>query len=259
MHRARKRFGQNFLQDTALIHRIVDAISPKSGEELIEIGPGQGALTFPLLERAESLTAIELDRDLVSFLSACCSNDQLTLISQDVLKVDFSQFGKDLRIVGNLPYNISTPIMMHLLELGSQVKDMHFMLQKEVVDRLAAPVGTKAYGRLSVMTQYCCDVYPLFDVPPESFHPQPKVMSAIVRLVPKALSDEEQALIPTLEQVAKQAFSMRRKTLKNNMKGVLSDTDFERLALNPSHRSEQLSVVDFVRMAKYILNSLENA
>lgn len=251
-HKARKRFGQNFLQDQVIISRIVDVIKPASQDNLIEIGPGQGALTFPLLERCQKMTAIELDRDLVQFLEKMTQSDQLTLISQDVLTVDFNQFEGQLRLVGNLPYNISTPIMLHLLQSGFNIKDMHFMLQKEVVDRLAAEPGTKQYGRLTVVTQYCCDVIPLFDVPPTSFNPAPKVMSAIVRLVPKKLSQSQIELLGKLREVAKQAFSMRRKTLKNNLKGLLFDEDYIKLNLDPKCRSEQLSVDDFVKIAKYL-------
>lgn len=251
-HKARKRFGQNFLHDEALISRIVDAISPAPLDNVIEIGPGQGALTFPLLERCQKMTAIELDRDLVKFLTSQVSSESLNILSQDVLTVDFKQFGSKIRVVGNLPYNISTPIMMHLLQSGFDVFDMHFMLQKEVVDRLAAEPGTKQYGRLSVVTQYCCDVISLFDVPPTCFNPEPKVMSAIVRLLPKTLTESEKALLGTLQDVAKQAFSMRRKTLRNNMKGLLNDDDFKALELNPTCRSEQLSVDDFVKMASYL-------
>lgn len=251
MHKARKRFGQNFLHDQSLIGRIVEAIAPSSTDNLIEIGPGQGALTFPLIERCQHLTAIELDRDLVKYLQAVVPTEQLTIISQDVLTVDFTQFDKQLRIVGNLPYNISTPIMMHLLELGNKVLDMHFMLQKEVVDRLAAEPGTKQYGRLSVISQYCCQVMPLFDVPPTCFNPQPKVMSAIVRLKVKPLSDQQLALLPILKDVVKKAFSMRRKTLQNNLKGVLTTEDYQKLELEPSLRAERLSVENFIRIAQY--------
>jgi len=251
-HKARKRFGQNFLQDEVLINRIVDVIQPSPKDNLIEIGPGQGALTFPLLERCKKMTAVELDRDLVQFLEKMTERSQLTVISQDVLTVDFNQFEGQLRLVGNLPYNISTPIMLHLLQSDFNIKDMHFMLQKEVVDRLAAQPGTKQYGRLTIVTQYCCDVIPLFEVPPTSFNPMPKVMSAIVRLVPKILSTAEIVLLEKLREVAKQAFSMRRKTLKNNLKGLLVDEDYIKLDLDPKCRSEQLSVSDFVKIAKYL-------
>lgn len=251
-HKARKRFGQNFLQDEVLINKIVDVIKPSPKDNLIEIGPGQGALTFPLLERCKKMTAVELDRDLVQFLEQMTERSQLTVISQDVLTVDFNQFEGQLRLVGNLPYNISTPIMLHLLQSGFDIKDMHFMLQKEVVDRLAAQPGTKQYGRLTVITQYCCDVIPLFEVPPTSFKPEPKVMSGIVRLIPKKLSTDEIALLEKLREVAKQAFSMRRKTLKNNLKGLLVDEDYLKLDLDPKCRSEQLSVRQFVKIAKYL-------
>lgn len=252
MHKARKRFGQNFLHDQNLIERIVRAINPKSNDKLVEIGPGQGALTFPLLERVDKLTAIELDRDLVALLTKLTTPEQLHIISQDVLQVDFSQFDDGIRVVGNLPYNISTPIMMHLLTLGNKVKDMHFMLQKEVVDRLAAEPNSKQYGRLTVTAQYFCQVESLFNVPPECFSPRPKVMSAIVRLTPKSLSPAQQALFPTLHKVTKQAFAMRRKTLKNNLKGLLKEQDFDALGIAPSARAEQLTVEDFEAIAQYL-------
>ena len=251
-HKARKRFGQNFLHDTALIGRIVDVIQPSVHDNLIEIGPGQGALTFPLLACCQKMTAIELDRDLVTYLQSQFGPEQLTVLSQDVLTVDFKQFAGKLRIVGNLPYNISTPIMMHLLRSDFQIQDMHFMLQKEVVDRLAAEPGTKQYGRLSIVTQFCCDVIPLFNVPPTCFTPEPKVMSAIVRLLPKALTHEQIQLLDRLQAVAKQAFSMRRKTLRNNMKGTLNDDDFINLDLESSRRAEQLSVDEYVKIAIYL-------
>jgi 16S rRNA (adenine1518-N6/adenine1519-N6)-dimethyltransferase len=251
-HRARKRFGQNFLHDNELIGRIVDAINPSIQGNLIEIGPGQGALTFPLLDACQQMTVIELDRDLVQFLETSVYGEQLTILSQDVLTVDFKQFDGELRIVGNLPYNISTPIMMHLLKSEVAIKDMHFMLQKEVIDRLAAESGSKQYGRLSIVTQYCCDVYPLFEVPPESFNPAPKVMSGIVRLVPKKLTLVERELLNSLQELAKKAFATRRKTLRNNLKGTLTDTDFEALGINPTNRAEQLSVDEYVNIAKYL-------
>lgn len=251
-HKARKRFGQNFLHDAELIGRIVDAINPSSYDDLIEIGPGQGALTFPLLDVCQKMTVIELDRDLVSYLSSSAYAEQLTVLSQDVLTVDFEQFNQDIRIVGNLPYNISTPIMMHLLKSEVQIKDMHFMLQKEVIDRLAAEPGSKQYGRLSITTQCCCDVYPLFDVPPSCFHPEPKVMSGIVRLIPKTLSKEDKALLAPLQTIAKSAFATRRKTLRNNLKGIFSDEDFATLSIDPSQRPEQLPIDDYVKMAKFI-------
>lgn len=257
MHRARKRFGQNFLNDPAIIAKIINAIDPKPNEKLIEIGPGQGALTLPLLEQCHELTAIEIDRDLVALLNGLDIENKLTIISQDVLKVNFVEFPDKLRIVGNLPYNISTPIMLHLLKLGTKVLDMHFMLQKELVDRLAAQPGCKDYGRLSVLTQFRCKVVPLFNVAPGCFSPAPKVMSSIVRLYPKQLSDFENKLYPVLHDVAKQAFAMRRKTLKNNLKGVLTDSDYQELDIDPKVRAEQLTIDDFVRIATFVLNSSE--
>lgn len=252
MHRARKRFGQNFLHDQSIISKIIDAIAPIPGDAIIEIGPGQGALTAPLIQRAKHITAIELDRDLVQLLKSQYHDEQLHLIAQDVLDVDFQRFANQLRVVGNLPYNISTPIIMHLLSLGDKVRDMHFMLQKEVVQRLAAEPGTKQYGRLSVMAQFCCQVTHLFDVSPNCFIPKPKVVSAIVRLQPKQLSVAEKNLIPAFQKIVKKAFSMRRKTLKNNLKGVLVDQDYQALNLDPSIRAEQLSLEEFIKIAQFV-------
>lgn len=253
-HKARKRFGQNFLQDMEIINRIVDAIRPAELGNLIEIGPGQGALTFPLIDVCGNLTVIELDRDLVTMLQKSSYSNRLNILSQDVLTVDFTQFTGPLRVVGNLPYNISTPIMMHLLKSSADIKDMHFMLQKEVIDRLAAEPSSKQYGRLSVVTQFCCDVYPLFDVPPNSFYPAPKVMSGIVRLVPKKLSETELAVFDSLQALVKQAFATRRKTLRNNLKGVLTNAEFDEIAIDPSQRPEQLTVDDYVKVASFLLS-----
>lgn len=253
-HQPRKRFGQNFLQDMSIIHQLVAAINPKASDNMVEIGPGQAALTRPLLEKLDTLHAIELDRDLLPFLQAELGDKGLVLHEADALKFDFRQLlqaGKPLRIVGNLPYNISTPLIFHLLSYQQQVQDMHFMLQLEVVDRLAAEPGSKAYGRLSVITQYYCQVDKLFNVPPGAFNPPPKVMSAIVRLVPRPapLTASDVALF---ERVVKACFAQRRKTLRNNLKQLLTVEQLEALQQDLNQRPEQLSLIDYIALSNEI-------
>lgn len=255
MHKARKRFGQNFLRDPSVIARIVASIAIKPDDNLVEIGPGQGAITGLLLEKANALNVVELDRDLIPILLAQFANNPgFTIHQADALKFDFSELyepQRPLRIVGNLPYNISTPLIFHLLSLGNKVADMHFMLQKEVVQRMAAPPGGKDYGRLSIMTQYHCQVAQLFNVPPECFVPQPKVESAIVRLVPraeyKALAEDPRLL----DSLVSAAFQQRRKTLRNALKRWCSSEDLEALAINPGARPETISMADYVRLANH--------
>lgn len=252
-HQARKRFGQNFLKDAGIIQGIVSAIDPKPGEHVVEIGPGQGALTLPLLKRHGSLTAIELDRDLIPLLQqACAPIGPLKLIQADVLNVDFraiaaAQGGK-LRVVGNLPYNISTPLMFHLIEQIDAVADMHFMLQKEVVDRMASPPGGRVYGRLSVMLQAQCEITHLFDVAPTCFVPAPKVWSAIVRLKPLEIQPAAK-LLNALDKVVRAAFSARRKTLSNALKGTLELPQIHAAGVNPGARAETLSQAQFQSLA----------
>lgn len=254
-HRARKRFGQNFLRDTGVISRIVRSIRPKAGDHLVEIGPGQGAITELLLEAVGQLDAIELDRDLVPGLRAQFFNyPDFTIHQADALKFDFAALkgdGPQLRVVGNLPYNISTPLIFHLLSYEGVIRDMHFMLQKEVVERLAAQPGTGQWGRLSVMAQYYCSVQALFVVPPEAFVPRPKVDSMIVRLTPHA--NCANPVIDTEEMTAlvRQAFSQRRKTLRNTLKGWLSADELSALSIEPSRRPETVTVDEFVRLTNY--------
>ncbi|SHM09501.1 16S rRNA (adenine(1518)-N(6)/adenine(1519)-N(6))-dimethyltransferase RsmA [Vreelandella subglaciescola] len=255
-HRARKRFGQNFLRDVGVIGRIVHAIDPRPGERLVEIGPGQGALTQPLLDAADGLEVIELDRDLIPGLRVQFFNYPGFVIHEgDALKYDFAELrgdGAPLRVVGNLPYNISTPLIIHLLGAGSAVADMHFMLQKEVVERMAAEPGGSDWGRLSVMAQYYCQVEQLFTVPPEAFVPSPAVESAIVRLTPHAelphVADDPTLLF----ELVKQAFGQRRKTLRNNLKGRVSAETLEALGIDPRRRPQTLSVEEFVRLANCV-------
>ena len=254
-HRARKRFGQNFLHDPGIISRIVAAINPKTGDNLIEIGPGQGALTFPILKKSGSLTAIELDRDLVRILeSTAAEHGELCLLSQDALKTDFARFGEKQRIIGNLPYNISSPLLFHLLEYRHLISDMHFMLQKEVVDRMAAVPGNKTYGRLSVMIQTYCNVSKLIDVPPGAFNPPPAVDSAVVRLRPREPDDIPAHTPENLAQIVSMAFAQRRKTLRNNLRAVLNEEQIASTGIKASVRAETLSVIDFCRLSELLEN-----
>lgn len=253
MHRARKRFGQNFLRDTGIISRIVRAIGPRPGDRLLEIGPGQGALTGPLLEAAGALEVVELDRDLIPGLRVQFFNYPDFVIHEgDALKFDFRALrgeGKPLRVVGNLPYNISTPLIVHLLGAGDAIADMHFMLQKEVVERLAAAPDTADWGRLSVMAQYYCRVESLFVVPPEAFVPRPKVDSAIVRLMPHERLPHPAKDETLLFDLVREAFGQRRKTLRNNLKGRIDAEALSELGIDPGRRPQTLSVEEFVRIA----------
>ena len=251
-HAPRKRFGQNFLTDQSIIAEIARAIAPIDTDNIVEIGPGQGALTDALFDSGCAINAIEIDRDLQSQLRVMFFNRDLTLHNADALKFDFSQLSKsenDLRIVGNLPYNISTPLIFKLLENLSLIKDMHFMLQKEVVDRLAAVPGTKAWGRVSVMTQIDCEVESLFEVPPEAFYPRPKVQSAIVRITPKNKLYRPECSREQLAKLVQLAFAQRRKTLRNNLKDVMKDSTIEELGIDPSCRAETLSLDQLIDLS----------
>ncbi|MES2218264.1 MAG: 16S rRNA (adenine(1518)-N(6)/adenine(1519)-N(6))-dimethyltransferase RsmA, partial [Pseudomonadota bacterium] len=253
MHQPRKRFGQHFLQDDQVIQRLIEVIAPQVGQHLVEIGPGQGALTLPVLRKTGLLEVVELDRDLIPTLRAR-SQDCGTLVihEADALKFDFGALAKNtetLRVIGNLPYNISTPLIFHLLEFAARISDMHFMLQKEVVDRLAAEKGNKDYGRLSIMVQYHCQVYALFDVPPEAFYPPPKVNSSIVRIVPYQTVPFVAKNYLFFYNLVKQAFGQRRKTLRNCLKKLITDEDWQRLTIDPKLRPEQLSVEDYVTLS----------
>jgi 16S rRNA (adenine1518-N6/adenine1519-N6)-dimethyltransferase len=255
-HNPRKRFGQNFLHDQTVIYDIISSIQAKPGEHWVEIGPGLGALTAPLLNEGIRLDVIELDRDLVVLLKEKFKQqNQLQIHSADALKFDFSALADDnekLRIIGNLPYNISTPLMFHLLDNAFCIQDMHIMLQKEVVDRICAVPGSKKYGRLSVMMQYYCAPELLFDVPPESFEPAPQVMSAIVRLVPHARPPVEVNDITKLNRVVTEAFSQRRKTLRNSLKKLISEESITALDINPTLRAENISLNDFAKLSNLL-------
>ncbi len=251
-HRARKRFGQHFLHDQNVIAKMLRAIDPQPDDTVIEIGPGQGALTYPLLDRCRKLTAIELDKDLIPILERTASNHgELTLINRDILQTDITELPltPPLRIVGNLPYNISTPLMFHLLAQSGWIQDMHFMVQKEVAQRIIAQVGDRHYGRLGIMMQYYCHSDYLFDVAPGCFSPPPKVDSAIIRLIPHTRPPAEVKDLDTLEQIIKTAFSQRRKTIANSLKKLFTREQIEAAHIDPRQRAENLSLDDFTRLA----------
>ena len=252
-HPARKRFGQHFLTSSDTIEQIVSAIAPQKGETIVEIGPGQAALTAPLAILATTLHAIEFDRDLIAKLNRQFQDRaNVTIHEADALRFDFSTLGDELRIVGNLPYNISTPLLFHLLTFRNIVTDMHFMLQKEVVDRMSAAPGNKDYGRLTIMLGCQLEVVPLFDVPPDAFTPPPKVMSSVVRMRPLPHDRFDIQDGRELEQIVKQAFSRRRKTLRNALKGLASETDIEAAGLEPGKRPEQIPVIGWIDLANLL-------
>lgn len=248
-HQARKRFGQNFLHDEGVIHQIVRAIDPQPTDKLIEIGPGMSALTQPLTQAVDQLTVIEIDRDLVAFLERKYRPEQLQIISADVLTVDFSQFGSGLRIVGNLPYNISSPLLFHLMQYADQVLDQHFMLQKEVIDRMVAQPGDAAYGRLSVMLQSRYRMVKLFDVGPEAFDPAPKVTSAVVRMRPLKADRLQAKDEAVFAQVVAKAFSQRRKMLRRVLADWAPQINWEAVGIDPTARAEQVSLAQYISLS----------
>jgi 16S rRNA (adenine1518-N6/adenine1519-N6)-dimethyltransferase len=251
-HIAKKKFGQNFLKDAAIIHSIIQSINPLPNDLLIEIGPGLGALTKPLLEKTNRLLAIELDRDIVSWMENEYSKKNITIFNEDVLNFNFNQFDQKIRIVGNLPYNISTPILFKCIDNILNIKDLHFMLQKEVVDRMIAIPSSPEYGRLSVMLQYYFAMEHLVDVPKESFEPEPKVESSFVRLIPYEQYPFIANNIEQFARIVKEAFSQRRKTIRNTLRSFISENDFEKIGINPQLRAENLSVSDFVKISNYL-------
>ncbi len=252
MHTPRRRFGQNFLVDDGIIHAIVDAIRPRPGETVVEIGPGLGALTRPLLERLPHLHAVELDRDIVAHLRKTWPAERLAIHAGDALKFDFGALGDDLRIVGNLPYNISSPLLFHLMTFAPHIRDLHFMLQKEVVERMVAAPGTSDYGRLSVMLQRRFHLERLLDVPPVAFDPAPKVDSAVVRLIPKTPAEIAPLDEAMFARIVAAAFSQRRKTLRNTLGGLLKPADFSALGIDAGLRAEALPLADFEAIARHL-------
>ncbi|CAM3789226.1 MULTISPECIES: 16S rRNA (adenine(1518)-N(6)/adenine(1519)-N(6))-dimethyltransferase RsmA [Avibacterium] len=264
-HTARKRFGQNFLSDDNIIQSIVAAIYPQPDQFLVEIGPGLGALTEPVAEQVEHLTVVELDRDLAERLRHHpFLHQKLNVIETDAMQFDFGQLYRDehlaeknqkLRIFGNLPYNISTPLMFHLFNYCEQIQDMHFMLQKEVVKRLCAAPNSKAYGRLTIMAQYFCQVMPVLEVPPSAFKPAPKVDSAVVRLIPHSTLPHPVKDLYWLNRVCTQAFNQRRKTLRNALSTLFSAENLTALGIDLNARAENLSIADYARLANWLCDN----
>ena len=248
MHKARKRFGQNFLVDEQIIADIVRAIRPEAADIMVEIGPGLGALTRPLLQRLDKLHVVEIDRDIIARLEKDYPQDKLIIHAGDALKFDLAQLPAPLRIVGNLPYNISSPLLFHFSSYCERIHDMHFMLQNEVVERMVAEPSTPAYGRLSVMLQYRFHMEKLLDVPPESFRPSPKVNSAIVRMIPLSASEVLVQNEKLFAQIVAAAFGQRRKTLRNTLKAYLTEDDFVWLGIDAQLRAENLGVAEFARI-----------
>jgi len=260
-HRPRKRFGQHFLHDPNIIRAIVSAINPKPGETVVEIGPGLGAITCPLLQKMGALLVVELDRDVIPLLQKKCGEyGDLTIHQADALDYDFDQLAtrpRSLRVVGNLPYNISTPLIFHLLDSANKIQDMHFLLQKEVVQRITAPPGGGDYGRLSVMVQYRCKTEYLFTVGRGAFQPPPKVESAVVRLLPYQEPPYPAQNEKRFSGLVNQAFSQRRKTLRKSLKGLVEDQHFQAAGIDSGKRPEQLSVAEFVALANQIEQNKE--
>ena len=251
-HLAKKRFGQNFLTDQAIITSLIQAINPQNDDLMVEIGPGLGAMTQPLIKHLNHLHVVEIDRDIISWMQGFYPVEKITIHNSDVLKFDFNNIGERIRVVGNLPYNISSPILFKLLENTQQIIDMHFMLQKEVVERMVAAPSSSEYGRLSVMLQYKLQMEYLITVPPDAFDPAPKVESAFVRCVPYATLPHPAKDEALFAKVVQAAFSQRRKTLRNTLKGLLDDAGFESLNIDSQQRAENLSVAQFVTIANFL-------
>lgn len=255
-HQARKRFGQNFLKDMSVVQQIVAAINPGRDDHIVEIGPGMGVLTQALLPEAGFLDAVELDRDLVEKIkNTSLPLGNFAIHSADALSFDFCSLCKNdrpIRLVGNLPYNISTPLLFHLFQQLHCISDMHFMLQKEVVDRMTAQPGSRAYGKLSVMVQVYCQVEKLFDVPPQAFSPQPKVDSSIVRLIPHKSAIISINNYEDFEKIVNSCFAQRRKTLHNNLKAMLTDEQLLSINIDPSRRAETLSLEEFAALSQLL-------
>jgi len=248
-HQARKRFGQHFLVDEGVIDQIVRAIKPARDDAVVEIGPGLSALTGPLMRALAHLTVVEIDRDLAARLRNSHAQERLTVVEGDALKVDFAGLGERLRIVGNLPYNISSPLLFHLMSCADQVIDQHFMLQREVIDRMVAQPRSADYGRLSVMLQSRYDMEKLFDVPPEAFDPPPRVVSAVVRMIPLPETRQRPRSDAALEAVVARAFAQRRKMLRRGLADWAPHIDWDALGIAPTARAEELSVAQFIALA----------
>lgn len=252
-HKARKRFGQNFLQDTRIIRDIVEAVRPQPDDVVVEIGPGLAAITEPLARNLKQLHVVEIDRDIIARLKRLPFANKLVIHEGDVLQLDFRTIPGMKKIVGNLPYNISTPLLFELVEVADEVVDMHFMLQKEVVERMVAKPSTNDYGRLSVVLQYYFEMEKMIDVPPESFDPAPKVDSAVIRMIPNpgriGVADD----FKQLSHLLRHAFQQRRKTLRNNLKEWVSDSDFDAVGIAPTLRAEHVTPELYVQLSNYLL------
>lgn len=254
-HHARKRFGQNFLQDTRIIADIIHAVRPQLNDVIIEIGPGLAAITEPLSRKLNQLHVCEIDRDIVQYLKQQPFAYKLMIHEGDVLKFDFRSIQGQKKIVGNLPYNISTPLLFKLAEIADEVIDMHFMLQKEVVERMVAKPHTNDYGRLSVMLQYFFDIEHLIDVPPESFVPAPKVDSAVVRMIPQLGRIGIATNFEHFQQLVRQAFQQRRKTLRNNLKDIANEEDLYAANIMPQQRAEEIPAQQYVVLSNYLIQN----
>ena len=251
-HTARKRFGQNFLQDSRIIADIVQAVRPQPADIVVEIGPGLGAITEPLAAKLDCLHVCEIDRDIIGYLKTRPYAGKLVIHEGDVLQFDFASVPGRKKIVGNLPYNISTPLLFHLSRYADEVEDMHFMLQKEVVERMVAEPGSNDFGRLSVMLQYFFEMEKLLDVPPEAFSPAPKVDSAVVRLIPAKYRIGQAQDFEQFAALVKQAFHQRRKTIRNNLKGLADDNDLQAAGISPQERAEHIAPEKYVALANLL-------
>ena len=256
-HTARKRFSQNFLVDGEITDAIIAAIAPQHSDRMVEIGPGLGALTRPLLEHVEHLHVVEIDRDIAARLIGEFSATRLTVHVSDALRFDFSTLGQNLRVVGNLPYHISSPLLFHLTRFAKHIYDLHVMLQKEVVERMIAPTTSAAYGRLSVMLQYRYSMEKLMDVPSHAFRPAPRIESAMIRMQPRTPQELQAKDEPLFGRIVSSAFAQRRKTLRNTLRSYLVREDFAALAIDPGWRAQNLTYGDFARISNYLGNKVE--
>ncbi|MDA0873128.1 MAG: 16S rRNA (adenine(1518)-N(6)/adenine(1519)-N(6))-dimethyltransferase RsmA [Proteobacteria bacterium] len=252
MIKAKKKYGQNFLIDSTVTKNIVDLINPQDEDTILEIGPGLGSITFPILDKIKKIDVIEIDPDMVAFLNNSKYSKKINIHTNDILKIQDNFFENFNKIIGNLPYYISSEILIKICNINKKNKKIYFMLQKEVAERISSPPGNKIYGRLSIIIQYFYDVEKLFDIAPNSFNPPPKINSSIVELIPKKEFKEKILNFVNFEKITKLAFGQKRKTIKNNFREVLSEADFEILNINPQNRPETLGVDDFVRIENYM-------
>lgn len=256
MIKAKKKYGQNFLIDKGVINKIIEAINPKNLDQILEIGPGLGALTSQILNKVDHIDVVEIDPDMIKILQEKLLPSKITIFPLNILEMSNDAIGKYDKVIGNLPYYISSEILLKMIKTINNQKDLHFMLQKEVAERISSSTHSKSYGRLSVMLQYFFDIELLFDIKPESFSPPPKVTSSLVRLIPKINHENTVKNIDSFEKLLKLSFSQKRKTIKNNLKPILNDSELNMLAINPQDRAEMLSLSDFVRIENYIFDKI---